>query len=246
MADKQQRSGGPVIESTVVKPSRSQASTQGTEVDETAESNMAMIEELQTGSGSSAGLQNYQQTLGTWLGSELYGAVSDELELNSLAAHADKALTSAIRSAASNIDRLEDHPNVYMDPNFADTFSRAVALEFEGVAAAWVRSSEGQRLVGRLNNWVDANPETVATVGLLAAGGAIAANMEIPELKHKFDISDELTATVGVQLGRFRDIALEEVRGKLEYHSGNLIMAFEAAHDDDRGTSAQFQLKYSW
>lgn len=243
MADKQHRDSGPVLESTVVRPSSSRASTAN---EEEAESNAAMIEDLQTSSGAAAGLQNYQQTLGTWLGSELYGAVSDELELNSLASHADKALTSAIKSAASNIDRLADNPNVYMDPNFADTFSRAVALEFEGVAAEWVRSSEGQRLVGRLNNWVDANPETVATVGLLAAGGAIAANMEIPELKHKFEISDELTASVGVQLGRFRDIALQEVRGKLEYHSGDLIMAFEAAHDDDRGTSAQFQLKYSW
>ncbi len=240
MADKQHRPSGPVMtSSTDIATSTRQPG------EEAAESNAVIAEEV-VSRGTAEGMRNYQQTLGTWLGTELYDAVSKEVELSSIASHADKALTGAIKSVAGQIGNLEDHPNVGMDPGFADTFSRAVALEFEGVAAEWVKSSEGQALVGRLNNWVDANPETVATVAVLAAGGAIAADMDIPELKHKFDISDEWSGSVGVDIGSFRDIALEQVKGKLEYHSGNLIMAFEAAHDDDKGASASFGLKYSW
>ena len=242
MADQQHRPSGQTLSSTTVKANNSTASTA---LEEPAESNAEKVEELKT-NAAAEGMQNYQQTLGNWLGSELYGAVSKEISQSSMEKHADKALTSAIKSVAGSIGNLEDHPNVHMDPGFADTFSRAVAMEFEGVAATWVRSSEGQALVSRLQNWTDANPETVATVAVLAAGGVIASNMKIPELKHKFNITDELTGTVGVDLGRFRDIAVEQVRGKLEYHSGNLIMAVEAAHSQDRGTSGAFSLKYSW
>ena len=68
---------------------------------EAVQSNAVLAQELEsTGPGSAEGLSNYQQTLGSWLGTELYEAVSKEISLDRMASHADKALTGAMRSAA--------------------------------------------------------------------------------------------------------------------------------------------------
>lgn len=226
-------STGPVLEEEVITASNSE-----------------QIQEVQTSggntsAGSSTGLANYQSSLGTWLGGELYGAVSENLALSKLGSHADKAVKSALRSAASQIDRLDEYDNVYVQPGFSDAFGRALSHEMDGVASSWLQSDDGRRLAENLQNWTDANPYSVAAVGLLAAGGAIAADMDIPELKHTFDLNNEWSATVGADIGSFRNIALEEVKAKLEYHSGNLIMAIEGSKTAD-DARVGFGLKYTW
>ncbi len=237
MGDKQHRSP----ESTPEQGSETDVEVQ----DELPElSNSEQLSELPTGGATTRGLDNYESTLGKWLGSNLYGAVSDNLEYARFGKHADGVISSAIKAAADQINLLDEYDNVEIDPAAVDAFGEALSQQFAGIGSQWVKG-EGRDLVDSLQDWVDANPETVATVALLAAGGAVAANMEIPELKHKFGLTDELSAQVGVQLGRFQDIALEQIEAKLEYHSGPLVLSIQAQHSDGE-TEGSVGLSYSW
>ena len=223
--------------------SKTISSTATTSVTEEEESNSEANEKVEA--GTAAGLANYESSLGNWLGGELYGAVSNNLTYSKVGQTADGAISSLLKSAAERINLLDDLDNVHVDDGFSDALGQTLSMKFDGLGEEWVNGA-GREMVTDLQNWTDANPKTVATVGLLAAAGAVAANMEIPELKHSLGITDELTATMAVKLGRFQNIALEEIRSKLEYHSGDLIMAIEGSYSEDEGSQVGIGISYKW
>ena len=66
------------------------------------------------------------------------------------------------------------------------------------------------------------------------AAAAVMADMDIPELKQKFKLSENLQATLGVKVGSLRNIALEQVRAKLKYHSNNLLAQIDVTYNKDK------------
>ena len=200
-----------------------------------SESNSEVQEEL---GKSGSGLANYQAALGTWLGGELYGAVADELTMESLAGHADKGLSEAIQAlvgaAADQADTVDDAA--------VERFAEALANRFDGLAGEWLEQNGGG-LQQALSGWVDAHPRSIAAVGLLAAAGAVLADMDVPTLKKKFGLTDQLSAKLSAKLGSLQNIALQEIKAQLEYTSGPLITAMQVSHGED-GTNAKLEGSY--
>ena len=183
-------------------------------------------EQLKEG-GAAAGLANYQASLSKWLGTELYGALSKELTLEALQGHATKAWKSALESGVKAIDGVDGNDSE------AGKFTAALQEAYGEAAAELLTTETGEKIIGKLNGFVDANPRLILLVALLAAGGAIAANVSLPEFKQKFDLGAGFSGSVGADLGKIRDIALKDLSASLEYNSGPLIAAAAVNRDED-------------
>lgn len=70
--------------------------------------------------------------------------------------------------------------------------------------------------------------------------------MKVPTLKKKWGITDDLTGSVAVDLGRIQNMGLERVKGRLDYSKGNLSAFAEAGYDDDKGGFGSVGLKFSF
>jgi len=191
------------------------------------------------GGGKPTGLANYEATLGKWLGSKLYAAVSKEITLDKMSGHADSAFASAVRSLGGYVKGADKD----VDPGQVDKAVAALLAQFGKEAGKFVQS-EGAGLQGALAGWVDANPELIVTLALLAAAGAVAANMEIPELSQKIGLADGLDARVSVRLGKLRDITLEKIEAKLAYKAGQLSASFTGALEGGDQLSAGLGVGY--
>ena len=77
-------------------------------------------------------------------------------------------------------------------------------------------SGPGREMSESLAQYVDAHPREIATVALLAAIGMVVANAKIPDLKTKFKIADGVSASIEAKLGTFRNISLEQIKGRIE------------------------------
>ena len=168
-------------------------------------------------SGKAAGLANYEATLGKRLGGPLYGAVRDSVSLDKVGGYADSIVAAGIRAAAGQLRLLD--PDV--DEKVVSAFGDALVASSSGAGSKLVRA-EGRRMVAGMEGFIDANPEIIAGVTVLAATGAILADMDIPTLHHRFGITEELNLDVSARLGSIRNIALEKVEARLSYETGRL------------------------
>ena len=187
----------------------------------------------------SQGLSNYEATLGKWLGPKLYKAVSKELTQAKLAKIADGALKGGLKSLGTALGNLDED----VDPAHVDKLVKALQKEFGTLAGDWVREN-GSGLTSALNGFVDANPKLIVTIALLAAAGAVAADMKIPELSKKLGLGGGFSAELGVQLGSIQNIALEKIQAKLSFESKKLNATWVGAFDDEDGLSSKLNLRY--
>ena len=179
-------------------------------------------------SGKGAGLANYKATLGKWLGPKLYDAVSKQITQAKLAKYADSAVKGGLKSLANKLGSLD----ASADPAAVDMFAQALVKQFGGVAGSWV-ASEGEGLTKALNGFVDANPVTIVTLALLAAAGAVAADVAVPQLKKSFNVSKGLDAELAIKLGTIRNLALEKIEAKIKYQSGKVSAVWTGEYEDD-------------
>lgn len=217
---------------------RDQGTTQAPTVEPAGEDLGSNAQNAAALEGESSGLENYQAALGSWLGGELYQAVSPHLSLESLSGAAKDGLNSAIRGL---VDQLKNADQA--DDAAIKAFGEALANRYDDVAEAWVQEN-GAGLQQSLSGWVDAHPKTIVAVALLAAAGAVAADIDLPELEGDVDLADGLKASAGLSLGSIRNIAFEQIKAKLEYTSGPLIAAMKVTHDADEGTSGEVSAGY--
>ena len=187
----------------------------------------------------SLGLTNYEATLGKWLGPKLYKAVSKELTQAKLGKLADSALKGGLKSLGKQLGGLD----AKADPAHIDKLVKALQKEFGTLAGDWVREN-GSGLTSALNGFVDANPKLIVTIALLAAAGAIAADMEIPELSHKLGLGAGFSAEASVQLGTLQNVALEKIQAKLSFESKKLNATWVGIFDDEDGLSTKLNLRY--
>ncbi len=183
--------------------------------------------------GTAEGLKNYEAALGKFLGSQLYGLVAPHLTLDKMAKYADDAFTGALSGGVGLLDKLEGD----VDGEAIDKFSKALTEHFAVTASEWVKG-DGKEFAGKCAKWVDAHPGTVVTVALLAAAGAVAANLEIPELKQKFGITDQLNAEVAAKVGKLRDISLKSIEAGLTYQGEIVQASYKGTYEseDDKHT----------
>lgn len=219
-------------------PEAAPTQTTPASADKAPASNAEEQEKLRGKEGTDEGLAAYQASLGTWLGGELYKAVAPHLTLESLSKYATEGLSEALKGSVDLLKGLDGE----VDNKAIAAFGKALAEKLGPLAGEWLEK-DGQGLAAGLAGWVDANPRLVALIGLLAAAGAVAANMDIPEIKESIGITDELTADVSVKLGKLRQIALEQIKARLAYESGPLVAAIEVSRDEKGDVSGKAEAK---
>ncbi|MEC8382075.1 MAG: hypothetical protein VXZ96_17220 [Myxococcota bacterium] len=192
------------------------------------ESNAAKAQQLRSQNGTAEGLNNYQQALGGWLGSELYGAIAPHLSHDAIGSYAEQGLGSLIDQLEAYVRGLDGN----VEPDVFDSIFAQIDKDVDGLAEQFIQN-EGAGLVNALGSWVDAHPRVIVSVAILAAIGAYLADMDIPTLSQKFNISDGLTAKFGANIGSLQNIALEKISAKLEYKSGILVAAVQVDRTKD-------------
>ncbi|MBX2796515.1 MAG: hypothetical protein KTR31_02565, partial [Myxococcales bacterium] len=176
----------------------------------------------------STGLQNYEQTLGSWLGPKLYEAVSDALTEEAFEGYTKDAIDALFETLAEQADKLDGTANTSQIEGFVDALQERLGP----LAEQWL-AEEGLPLRQSLRNWVDANPVMVVITALLAAAGAVLADLDIPTLEKEFDLGKGFTGSLSADLGSLRNIALEQVKASLEYASGPLMAAINVNVEGD-------------
>jgi hypothetical protein len=213
-----------------------QATSQAAQGNQSASSNSMQLEKMRSAQ-KAEGVANYSSALGKYLGPQLYKAVESVLTESEMAGLASGAVESALNSLLDYIGEETGNAALNNDALMGQA-SKEIAQEIESLVEKWLGSESGAKLVSTLRTWVGANPHMVASLAALAAAAAIVTDMDIPTLKTKFGLSDGLTASLSANIGSFQNIALENIKAKLEYKGSNVSAAFEATHDATKGTSA--------
>ena len=165
-------------------------------------------------------LNNYQAALGGFLGTKLYDAVSKELTFDKMSTLADKAIASI---ADAGIDWADEsiyngQLNDKQEQQLADLLSKRA----KELAQEYLQSESGQALLNRIQEFVGENPYAIVGIGILAAVGAVIADVDLPEIKQKFKLGKNLSISGGAKLGSIRNIALKSVSVGIGYVQENL------------------------
>lgn len=159
-----------------------------------------------------SGLENYQAVLGKYLGDKLYGAVSKAVTPDKVKGYAEKALDGSIDYLIKQFGKLSPDS----DPKALEAFGNALNVTLKPVVDEFMDAGPGKEMAANLAEYVDAHPREIATLAVLAAIGMVVANAEIPALKTKFKLAQGVNAEIEAKLGTFRNISLEQIKGRIE------------------------------
>ncbi len=182
--------------------------------------------------GTEKGKAEYQALLGSALGDKVYAAVAPHLTQAAMTQVARQAVDGGLKGLGGLLGKLDESA----DPAAVQAFSNALAAQFGPSANTYMASDSGKKLAESMADWVDTNPEWVVAIGLLAAAGAVVANMEIPEIKQKIGLADGTDAEIAAKLGSLRDIALKEIKATIKHQSDNLKATLGVKNDKDGTT----------
>ena len=182
----------------------------------------------------SSGLAVYTETLGKFLGPELYKTTHKELSFEKLSGLGHSVVDQALSALMGQVGGIK---GLQADPEALAGLEGILKGLAGGAADQWL-SAEGPALQQALVGWTDANPKAIAGVALLAAAGAVLSNVKLPDLHRKLNIAEGLTGDVAVNLGRIRSIGLEKIKAQLDYASGPLVAAIQVSHEGGATTGA--------
>lgn len=180
--------------------------------------------------GKDEGLANYEASLGRFIGKPLYEAVAGALSFDKLKGSARSAVFSALESL---VDQLGSIDNVTADPKALDTLGKLLS-DTSAPHVDKLLEKYGPELTGKLAKWAGAHPRTILTIALLAAAGAVLANVPIPELKQSLKLGKVGKLDLEAKLGKIRDVSLEKIKAKLSAESGPLAASLEVGKDGDK------------
>lgn len=175
-----------------------------------------------------ARLRNYEEALGDFLGGHLFELVSENVSPDEVMGYASDAVDQLVEMVG----------DAYRDVNpgeKGDEDAKALEEEWGRVLEQYVmrygKSESGRKVSARVGEYLETHPRTVLTAILLAAASAVAANVRLPAIRKKVQITDGLQAHVEAKLGRIRDITLETIKARLEYEEGKFKAKLTGEHD---------------
>ncbi len=193
----------------------------------------AVIEEVRS--------QNWRDLLGEFLGGKLHELISDQTNAEALLGHGKKALEGAAGSTGGLVDQL----GLDADGSKAvSALAEALAKDAVKEADKFLESDKGKALLTKISQWVDNNPGYVLALAILAAAGAVAADMKIPELKQTFKIAEGLSASVSAKLGSLRNISLQAARLDMQYVRGQFSAKAAVEQKQGEGVSGEASARY--
>lgn len=191
-----------------------------------------------------AALQSYQQALGSFLGTKLYEAIHKEITPEKLLGFGGQALDALLKAATDQASTQSERAGLTTDEGAAVTaLAKVLGTIAKEKAEELLKSPDGQKLLVAIRDHVEGHPWQVVAAIIVAAAGAVAANVDIPTLKQKVKLAEGLTADGSVKLGKIRDISLQAIQVGLSYEAGKVALRGEVAHDKD-GTKGSLTASY--
>lgn len=192
-----------------------------------------------------AALQSYQAALGSFLGTKLYEVIHKEVTPEKLLGYGNDALDGLFKAAGDQAGSLATKGGLDKDESAAVTALAGVLGQIANEKAqAFLKTPEGQMVLVAIRDYVEGHPWQVIAAIVVAAAGAVAANVDIPTLKQKIKIADGLTGDVTAKLGKIRDISLQAIQVGLSYEVGKLALRGEVAHSEKDGTKGTLTAAY--
>ena len=163
-----------------------------------------------------AAKKSYEDLLGNFLGGKLYDLIKDNLSADKILDYGKQGIdsgASAIGDLIKGAELLDDKTQDAALGKFAGALSSWAG----GKAEEWLKTSDGAALRTKISQWFEGHPGVVVAAALLAAAGAVAANLDVPEIKQKFGIGDNLKVTAAIDPGKIRDLVIKGASLGLEY-----------------------------
>ena len=126
-----------------------------------------------------------------------------------------------------------EHSGGVVQPEVIDEAVEELFEIMRDVASTYLQG-DGAGIINLVGSFVDDHPRLIVIIALLVAAAVVLSDMDIPELKAKSKITDDLESSIGVKLGSFQNIALEQIQGKLKYHSNNILVV-QVTYNKDSG-----------
>ncbi len=186
--------------------------------------------------------QAYEDALGDFLGGKLYDLVAKELSAEKIMGYAEDGVDAALKAG---FDALKDGGDLTdAQKKEIDKLKPLLDETLGDQAKAWLKTDKGKALASKVSQYVGEHPYQVVLAAMLAAAGAVLANVKIPTLKKKFGLGKGFEAGLEAKLGKIRDIALESVKASLTYQKGQFKGSIEATRNAEGAIGGAASLKY--
>ena len=174
-----------------------------------------------------AARQSYTSLLGEFLGGKLFDVVSKELSPDKIMAYGSQGLDAAAKAGVGAIKPIGGFQAMdeASEAEAVQKFAGALGDWAKGAAEAWLKTDDGKAFCAKISQWFEGHPGAVVAMALVAAAGAVAGNVALPELAQKFKLGDATTVDVGASLNKIRDIALKGAHLGVAYKKGDVDAA---------------------
>ena len=190
-------------------------------------------------------LAGYKKALGSFLGTKLYEVIHKEVAPEKLLGYGGDALDGLLEASSDQVGSLSGKAGLDKDETAAVAALTKVLGEIaKEKAEQFLASPEGQKVLVAIRDYVEDHPWQLIAAIIVAAAGAVAANVDIPTLNQKVKLADGLTADATAKLGKIRDISLAALQVGLTYETGKLKLRGEVSHTDEKGTKGQLSASY--
>lgn len=229
-------------------PAQSRRQTQSTDT----ETSVAPALSTEVGDNAFAGeqlqlqsaKQGYEQSLGVFLGGELYDLVSKELSKDKLDELAQGAVDDAFEKVKEWLVAQAEPSESAIAAKFADALQQALDPRIDQLLA-------DSGVSATISTWAVEHPRSVLAAALAGVATFILTNQDIPDIEHKMGLGGGHALLAGVNLGSTLDIALNTVQVGYSYQGGNtsanlgaeyglesqnLALSGNLSHQTDAGT----------
>ncbi len=161
----------------------------------------------------------YESLLGSFLGDKLYQLVKDNLSADKLSGYANQGLDAGIKSLGGLLKPIEGSTVLDEASEVAavNAFAKAVGEWAKPVAEGWLKGADGQALMKNVAGWLEGNPWALVAGALVAAVGAVAANVDIPNIEQKIGLGKGLKLKAGIDLGKIQNLCVQGASLGIEY-----------------------------
>lgn len=194
--------------------------------------------------------QAYEQALGRMLGGALFDAVVKQTSPESLSRYAG-SVVAALMKAGEGLAKDDASLDEAGRKAVIEALKEQIGPALKAEAEAYLAGEEGRSLAAALQSYGVQHPWQVVAAAILAAAGAVAANVEVPRIGAETSgtlgrgkDAPKWTAGAGVRLGKVRDLTLQAIDAQIALEAGRFRGEVRVDHRKDQGTTAQVSGTY--
>lgn len=194
--------------------------------------------------------QAYEQALGRVLGGRIFEIVMKQTSPEALARHA-RSIVDALMKAGEDLAQQDGSLDEAGRTAVIEALKERMGPALKAEAESFLATEEGRSLAAALQSCAASHPWEIVAAAILAAAGAVAANVAVPRiggqvsgtLGHGED-SPRWTAAAGARLGKVRDLAIEAIDTRIGLEAGRFRGDVQVDHRKDQGTTTRISAGY--